>query len=74
MKNFTVDQAIETQKYQLNEWKEVLKPSMHSVLVEYAQSSNDYARVSKNINDVVRGERLACFIRNIAIKKFANKN
>jgi hypothetical protein len=74
MENFTVEQAIEIQQKQLNEWKEVLKPFIHSVLVEYAQSGNEYAKISNNTNDVLRGERLASFITNVGIKNFANKN
>jgi hypothetical protein len=74
MDTFTVEQAIEVQTRQLNEWKTVLKPEIHSVLVEYAQSGNEYAKVSNNTNDIIRGSRLSCFIGNVAIKAYKNLN
>jgi len=73
MENLTVEIAIEVQTRQLNEWKCVLAPIVHSVLVEYAQSNNEFAKRANNHNDVYRGVKLTKFIENLAIKAFAQK-
>lgn len=73
MEELTVGIAIEVQTKQLNEWKCVLAPIVYRVLVEYAQSNNEFAKITNNHNDVYRGVKLTTFIENLAIKAFAQK-
>jgi hypothetical protein len=62
MKNeFTVQQGLEIQARQLQEWESVLKPEVYKALHEYATRENGEAESG---SDVKRGVDLSNYIGN----------
>lgn len=63
--DFTLEQAIEIQARQLDEWKIVLKASVHKELVKHAKAVNMGVT---NPYEIFRGTTMSCWVQNYMLK------
>ena len=63
-KEFAIQDGIDIQTQQLQEWKLVLLPEVYSALEEYATRKNHEAKLGY---DIVRGTDLISYVRNYSL-------